>query len=89
MDWQRGQGGYQALLSQYGADPFPENHLAYMAWKFQDAGVARQQFALTGDKWNHHVWHDRNYFDRARDWAHSPTTGLLPGQGQTKPLVIH
>ncbi len=82
MDWQRLQRGYQALVAQYGAARFPENQLAYMAWKFQDSAVARQQFAAIGDAWNRNVWGTRDYFDRARDWAQSPTTGLLPGQGQ-------
>jgi hypothetical protein len=89
MDWQRLQRGYQALLSQYGPARFPENQLAYMAWKFQDSVVAREQFTLIGDAWNRNVWLDRNRFDRARDWARSPTPALLPGQGQIQPPVIH
>jgi hypothetical protein len=89
MDWPRLQHGYQALLSQYGSAHFPENQLAYMAWKFQDPAVARQQFALIGDAWNRSVWGDREEFDRARDWAQSPTPALLPGQGQLKPFAIH
>lgn len=89
MDWQRLQSGYQALISQYGPARFPENQFAYMAWKFEDPAVAHQQFALIGNTWNRDVWGDRNYFDRARDWAQSPTTALLPGQGQTQPPVIH
>ena len=60
-----------------------------MAWKFQDAAVAHQQFTLIGDNWEAGVWGDRNYFDRARDWAQSPTPALLPGQGQSPPAVIH
>jgi hypothetical protein len=83
MDWQRLQRGYQALLSQYGSAGFPQNQLAYMAWKFQDSVVARQQFTLIGNSWNRTVWGDRNIFDRARDWAQSPTPALLPGQGQS------
>lgn len=87
MDWQRLQRGYQALLSQYGPAGHTENQLAFMAWKFQDAAVARQQFALIGNSWNRNVWRDRNAFDRARDWAQSPTAALLPGQGQIQPPV--
>jgi hypothetical protein len=89
MDWQRLQRGYQALLSQYGSTGYLENKLAFMAWKFQDAAVAHQQFTLIGDNWEAGVWGDRNYFDRARDWAQSPTPALLPGQGQSPPAVIH
>jgi hypothetical protein len=89
MDWQRLQRGYEALLSRYGGARFAENQLAYMAWKFQDSAVARQQFALIGDDWDRTVWGSRNYFDRARDWAGSPTPALLPGQGPTSPPVIH
>jgi len=85
MDWPRLQRGYQALLSQYGSTRAIVNDLAFMAWKFQDATVARQQFALIGDDWNVSVWEDRSYFDRARDWAQSPTPALLPGQGQAPP----
>jgi hypothetical protein len=88
MDWERLQRGYQAAVSQYGSTHFPENELAFMAWKFQDAAVARQQFALIGDDWNPSVWRDRNSFDRARDWAQAPTAALLPGQGQTQPPAI-
>ena len=50
-----------------------------MAWKFQDAAVARQQFTLIGENWGRAVWRDRNYFDRARDWAKAPTVAPLPG----------
>jgi Domain of unknown function (DUF4034) len=89
MDWQRLQSGYQALVSQYGSAGRSENQLAYMAWKFGDPAVAHQQFVIIGNNWNRDVWGDRNYFDRARDWAQSPTTALLPGQGQTQPPVIH
>jgi hypothetical protein len=89
MDWQRLQRGYEALISQYGSARFPENQLAYMAWKFQDSTVARRQFALIGNAWNRNVWRDRNNFDRARDWAQSPTLALLPGQGQLQPSAIH
>jgi hypothetical protein len=81
MDWQRIQRGYQALTSQYGVARRPENQMAFMAWKFQDAAVARRQFAVIGDKWGPAVWGNRDYFDRARDWAQTPTPGLLPGQG--------
>jgi hypothetical protein len=89
MDWQRIQRGYQALFSQYGSAHFPQNQLAYMAWKFQDANVARQQFEVIGSSWNRNVWGNRDYFDRARDWAQSPTASLLPGQGQLQPAAIH
>lgn len=89
MDWQRLQRGYQALISQYGPSHPLENRLAYMAWQFQDAAVARQQFALIGDNWNRRIWGIRDYFDRARDWAQSATKPLLPGQGQIKPSEIH
>jgi hypothetical protein len=88
MDWQRLQSGYQALVSQYGLAARSENQLAFMAWKFEDPTVAHQQFLLIGNNWNRDVWGDRNYFDRARDWAQSPTTALLPGQGQTPPPAI-
>jgi hypothetical protein len=89
MDWQRLQRGYQALISQYGAIGSVENRLAFMAWKFQDAAVAHQQFALIGDNWSPGVWEERSYFDRARDWAQAPTPALLPGQGQSAPPVAH
>lgn len=88
MDWQRLQRGYLALTSQYGQSYRLDNLLAFMAWKFQDATVARQQFILIRDNWIRGIWGDRNYFDRARDWAESPTMGPLPGQtdGQSHPL---
>lgn len=88
MDWQRIQRGYQALLSQYGSTPRVHNQLAFMAWKFQDAVVAHQQFAVIGNRWAPFVWRDRNAFDRARDWAQSPSPALLPGQGQTAPPAV-
>jgi hypothetical protein len=83
MDWQRLQRGYQALLAQYGSTGSIENRLAFMAWKFQDSAVAHRQFTMIGDNWNPGVWEERSYFDRARDWAVSPTPALLPGQGQS------
>jgi hypothetical protein len=85
MDWERLQRGYEAIAAHYGVGRYQENQLAFMAWKFQDSAVARQQFALLGETWNRTVWPNRSYFDRARDWAHSPTPALLPGQGQIKP----
>jgi hypothetical protein len=71
MDWPRIQRGYQALTAQYGATGWLKNEIAFMAWKFHDAAFARQQFSLIGDHWDRSVWHDRERFDRARDWAQS------------------
>lgn len=69
MDWQRIQRGYQSLTAQYGATGWLKNQIAFMAWRFHDAAFARQQFALIGDHWDRGVWHDRERFDKARDWA--------------------
>jgi hypothetical protein len=80
MDWQRIQRGYLALASQFGLAHRTENELAFMAWRLQDSEIAHRQFTLIGENWSRAVWRDRNYFDRARDWSHSPTTTPLPGQ---------
>jgi len=69
MDWARIQRGYQALTAQYGANGYLKNEIAYFAYEFRDATVARQQFAVIGDRWNRSVWRDRERFDRARDWS--------------------
>jgi hypothetical protein len=69
MDWDRLQHGYQALSSQYGTSRRTMNELAFMAYRFKDVSVARQQFAAIGDRWSRAVWRDREFFDRARDWA--------------------
>jgi hypothetical protein len=69
MDWPRIQRGYQSLTAQYGTNGWLKNKLAWFAWKFRDAAVARQQFELIGDRWDRDVWHDRERFDRARDWS--------------------
>lgn len=69
MDWSRIQRGYQALTAQYGATGLLKNKMAYFAYEFRDAAVARQQFELIGDHWNRGVWRDREHFDRARDWS--------------------
>lgn len=69
MDWERIQRGYQTLSAQYGESRRTMNQLAFMAYKFKDAAVARRQFAAIGDKWSRGVWRDREYFDRARDWS--------------------
>ena len=87
MDWARLQRGYTALSVQYGGSHFRENQLAFMAWKYEDAVVARQQFTLLGDHWSRDVWRDRNYFDRARDWSLAPTGGPLPGQA-SRPVNV-
>ncbi len=73
MDWPRIQRGYQSLTAQYGTTEWLKNKIAYLAWKFHDAAFARQQFELIGDHWERSVWHDRERFDRARDWAQSHT----------------
>jgi Domain of unknown function (DUF4034) len=69
MNWDRIQHGYQALSTQYGTSRRTMNQLAFMAYKFKDASVARQQFAAIGDKWSRGVWRNRQLFDRARDWS--------------------
>jgi hypothetical protein len=69
MDWERIQRGYQALTAHYGATRRTKNQIAFMAYKFKDAAFARQQFELIGDHWAPGVWRDRQFFDRARDWA--------------------
>ncbi len=75
MDWSRIQRGYQALTTKYGADRRTKNELAFIAYKYRDVNVSRQQFALIGDDWARGVWRDRKFFDRARDWAaQNPTS---------------
>ncbi len=69
MDWVRIQRGYQALTTQFGVDRRTKNQLAFMAYKYRDVNVSRQQFALIGDDWARGVWRDRKFFDRARDWS--------------------
>jgi hypothetical protein len=69
MDWGRIQRGYQALTTQFGVDRRTKNQLAFMAYKYRDVNVSRQQFALIGDDWARGVWRDRKFFDRARDWS--------------------
>ncbi len=70
MDWQRIQRGYQTLSEHYGSSRQTRNQMAFIAWRFGDAGIARQQFLAIGDKWAVSVWGTRERFDRARDWAH-------------------
>ena len=69
MDWARIQRGYQAITAQYGTTGRLKNKMAWFAYRFRDAAVARQQFELIGDRWDRDVWHDRERFDEARDWA--------------------
>lgn len=73
MDWQRIQRGYQALQTMYGTSRDQKNAFAYMAYKFQDKAMARQQFVVIGDRWSAGVWRDRKYFDRVRDWSNGHT----------------
>lgn len=69
LDWERIQRGFHALTTQYGSTRGLQNQLAFMAWKYNDIGVARTQFATIGDDWARGVWRDRAFFDRIRDWA--------------------
>jgi hypothetical protein len=69
MDWERIRRGYQALSTQYGVDRRTKNQLAFMAYKYRDVNVLKQQFAVIGDDWAPGVWRDRKFFDRARDWS--------------------
>ena len=73
MDWARIQRGAQVVVTKYGSINRIPNELAFMAYKFNDAAVARQQFALIGDRWAIGVWRDRQFFDRIRDWAQGQT----------------
>jgi len=69
MDWQRIQHGAESIAQQYGSTRRMKNELAFMAYKYRDVAVARQQFAAIGDDWARAVWRDRQFFDRARDWS--------------------
>jgi hypothetical protein len=69
MDWPRIQRGYQAQITQFGSNRWLKNKIAFFAWKFQDAAFARQQFDVIDNHWSADVWHNRQQFDRARDWA--------------------
>lgn len=69
MDWQRIQRGYQQLTTQFGSDRSQKNRLAFMAYKFNDSSMARQQFASIGNDWTPGVWKDRAFFDKVRDWS--------------------
>jgi len=75
MDWERIQRGYKTLCAQYGGDSTGRNQLAFMAFKFHDAAVARQQFDQIGDDWVESVWRQRMFFDRIRDWSHGIQAG--------------
>lgn len=72
MDWDRIQRGYHALATRYGTSRRTLNQLAFMAYKYRDAAIAGQQFAVIGDHWAPFVWGDRQLFDRARDWSATP-----------------
>jgi hypothetical protein len=74
LDWERIQRGYHVLTQLYGASRRGENQLAFMAYKYRDTAVAKQQFATIGDEWANGVWRDRKFFDRARDWASGRTS---------------
>ena len=71
MDWPRIQRGYQAWTAQYGTTRWLKNEIAYFAYEFRDAAIARQHFEQIGDHWSREVWRDKERFDRARDWAQS------------------
>ena len=69
MDWARIQRGYAAITTQYGGTKKLQNELAFMAWKYRDQKVAKEQLATIGDNWSRGVWGDQQKFDRARDWS--------------------
>ena len=69
MDWQRIQRGAAVLTERNGATRSSKNQLAYMAYRYQDATVTRQQLLLIGEDWAPGVWGQRILFDRARDWC--------------------
>jgi transglutaminase-like putative cysteine protease len=69
MDWQRIQRGYKGLSAKYGVNSNLKNQLAYMACRFKDAAIARQQFAAIDEDWAREVWGERKWFDQYRDWA--------------------
>jgi hypothetical protein len=73
LDWQRILRGYAALNQAYGTTNHHVNQLAFMAYKFRDRDVARQQFALIGNRWSLGVWRNKMFFDRARDWSSGQT----------------
>ncbi|HET9399683.1 MAG TPA: DUF4034 domain-containing protein [Candidatus Acidoferrales bacterium] len=77
LDWQRIQRGHAALEAAYGGARRERNQFAFMAVRFKDAQVARQEFSIIGDDWGQAVWRTRQQFDRARDWAlaHGGTAG--------------
>jgi hypothetical protein len=69
MDWARILRGYSSTKERYGVTEDQENRVAYMAWKFHDAGFAQKQFEMIGENWSKAVWHDQATFDKAREWA--------------------
>jgi len=73
LDWSRIQSGYRVLTTSFGGSRRTENELAFMAYKYKDQGVAKQEFAQIGNEWSDGVWRDRKLFDRARDWANGHT----------------
>lgn len=70
LDWQRIQSGFRAISLQFGVTNEMQNQLAFMAYKYRDADVARAQFTVIGNDWARGVWRDRAFFDRIRDWSH-------------------
>ena len=78
LDWKRIQRGHAALELAFGPSRAERNRFAFIAVRFRDAEVARQQFAAIGDKWSASVWKTRAAFEKARTWAAANTTEPKP-----------
>jgi hypothetical protein len=83
MDWNRIRSGGEAVVAKYGQSRTVANWLAFMAYQYRDAAEAQKEFALIGDEWGRSIWLQRDYFNRARDWAQGHTQWPVTTSGAT------
>jgi Domain of unknown function (DUF4034) len=69
MDWERIKRGEHVLERKYGVTRAITNELAFMAYTYRDATVAKSLFASIGDRWTVAVWKSHTNYDHARQWA--------------------
>lgn len=70
--WEWMKQGYLDSESLYGASLWHMNTMAKRLGEFDEKPMSKWLFTRIGDQWASGVWHDKQYFDRVRDWAFSP-----------------
>ncbi|HEY6333532.1 MAG TPA: DUF4034 domain-containing protein [Blastocatellia bacterium] len=69
--WEWMKQGYLDAESLYGSSLLQMNTMAKRLGEFDEKPMSKWLFTRIGDRWASNIWHEKQFFERVRDWAFS------------------